>query len=270
MKLHTLFRPVKNALTTRTSEDVFASLSNMKSVIRGYERRIRFKNGLIEVTTGSETLTICRRHRTGFYKRGIDRRIQRLASEYLLDQIMEPLEGTFIDCGANVGELGLYARKHGLRYVAFEPEKLEADCCDINNFGGKPETNRVGLWSHDTTLTFYSKPDSADSSLFEPGDAVAKSELKVRSLDNVAKELGIGQIAILKIEAEGAEPEVLMGASDTLQQTRYVAIDCGFERGTSMESTLVPAMNILIRKGFEALSWNPKRVTVLFRNRNLP
>lgn len=264
--LSRVFEPLRNAFTDNAPDQVFVAMSNLKSVLRRYDRRIGMNGQLIEVRDASSQITICRRHRVGMYKRGIGRRVNRLASEYRLPLIDEPLDGAFVDCGANIGELGIYARQLGLRYVPFEPEKLEADCCDMNNFGGRPETSRVGLWSEDTTLTFYSKPDSADSSLFQPADAVSKSELKVRALDSAAAELGLDRIAVLKIEAEGAEPEVLLGARHSLARTQYAAVDCGFERGSNKESTLVPCMNFLIGNGFEALDWNPARTTVLFRN----
>ena len=82
-------------------------------------------------------------------------RVFEVAGEYLLDTIDTMPGGVFIDCGSNIGELGLWARKIGLAYIAFEPEVLEARYCDPNNFEGSTDTRCEALRNEATTLTFY-------------------------------------------------------------------------------------------------------------------
>jgi FkbM family methyltransferase len=266
-----ILKKARRSLIEGLSDRQYVSFANAGAAIKGHKHRISVDSdsGIITVTDGGRRIFICRRNRLWLYKRGIADRIDRLARSYMLDRITEPLEGAFIDCGANVGELGAYARSRGLEYQAFEPEKLEADCCDLNNFEGAPRTNRFGLWSHDGALTFYSKPATGDSSLFETKDYVDRHDVSVRSLDSFAADTGLKRVAIFKLEAEGAEPEILAGATETLKVTSYVAVDCGFERGLKDESTLVPVFNTLLGKGFQAVDWNPNRLTVLFRNSNI-
>lgn len=262
-----LLKSAQQSLIEGISNRHFVRLANGTNALKGYRHRIAMNDNdsMMTLTDGHAELRICRRDRLWLYKSGIDARLKQLAQSYLLHLIDEPLEGAFIDCGANVGELGAYSRAKGLDYLAFEPENLEADCCDLNNYGGERRTNRFGLWSHDGELTFYSKPSTADGSLFETGDYVDQFKVKVRSLDSFAAETGLTKIAVLKIEAEGAEPEILAGAREMLKVTRYVTVDCGFEKGVNKESTLVPVFNILLEAGFEAIDWNPDRVTALFK-----
>lgn len=262
-----LLKSAQQSLIEGISNRQFVRLANSTSALKGHKHRIAMNDNesIMTLTDGDGELHICRRDRLWLYKRGIAARVKQLAESYLLHRITEPLEGAFIDCGANVGELGAFSRAKGLAYHAFEPENLEADCCDLNNFSGARGTNRFGLWSSDGELTFYSKPSSADSSLFETEEYVDQFKIKVRSLDSFAAETGLKKVAILKIEAEGAEPEILAGAHETLKSTAYVAVDCGFEKGVKKESTLVPVFNILLEAGFEAIDWNPKRVTALFK-----
>lgn len=262
-----LLKGARQSLIEGLSNRQFVGLTNRTSALKSYKYRIAMNGcaGIMKLTDGKGELHICRRDRLWLYKRGIEARIRQLSESYLLHHITEPLEGAFIDCGANVGELGLYSRAKGLEYHAFEPENLEADCCDLNNFGSTRGTNRFGLWSSDGELTFYSKPGTADGSLFETEDYADQFKIKVRSLDSFAAEAGINKVAILKIEAEGAEPEILAGARETLKSTAYVTVDCGFEKGIKKESTLVPVFNLLIDAGFEAIDWNPRRVTALFK-----
>ena len=51
----------------------------------------------------------------------------------------------------------------------------------------------------------------------------------------------------IKIEAEGAEPEILEGLIKNLNKVEYITIDAGFERGVNKESTLVQCTNYLFR-----------------------
>ncbi|HEV7310010.1 FkbM family methyltransferase [Ensifer sp.] len=262
-----LLKGAQQSLIEGISNRQFVRLANSTSSLKGHRHRIAMNDNdsMITLSDGKNELNICRRDRLWLYKRGIDARLKQLNESYLLHRITGPLDGAFIDCGANVGELGAYSRSRGLEYHAFEPEPLEADCCDLNNFGGRRETNRFGLWSSDGELTFYSKPNTADGSLFETDEYVDQFKIKVRSLDSFAAEAGIRKVAVLKIEAEGAEPEILAGAYETLKSTAYVTVDCGFEKGVNKESTLVPVFNILLDSGFEAIEWNPQRVTALFK-----
>ena len=43
---------------------------------------------------------------------------------------------------------------------------------------------------------------------------------------------------LLKVEAEGAEPEVLQGLKKNLSRVEFITVDCGFERGLNQKSTI--------------------------------
>ncbi|MGR6430221.1 FkbM family methyltransferase [Rhizobium sp. PAMB 3174] len=246
----------------------FEIYTNLVNRAKGHPLRISMKgnDGPIGVVHGHGALNIVHRDRLWNYKKGVDHRIDALAKSYLLHRISQDTTGAFIDCGANIGELGLFAKKWKFDYFAFEPEDAEADCCDLNNFDGMQMTNRVALWKNEDTLSFYSKSDTADSSLIEINQFSAVKTVKAIPLDKFVVDKGIEKIAVMKIEAEGAEPEILEGAQLALSRTRYLTVDCGFERGVSKESTLVPVVNIATKAGFKLVDWNPSRVTVLFEN----
>lgn len=264
-------KQLRRSATDKLPNAAYVALSNRTNALKGYKHRVEIgaDGRIITISDGKDQLYICRRNRLWLYKRGIADRIKRLARAYLLHRLPEGLKGPFVDCGANVGELGLFSQEKGFDYHAFEPEEREATCCDLNNFEGSARTNRFGLWSHDGTLTFYSKPSTGDSSLFKMEDYVDKTEILVRSLDSVAAEIGLDDIAVLKIEAEGAEPEILKGATKALKSTAFVTVDCGFERGLNKESTLVPVLNIMSEANFEVVDWDPGRISFLFRNRGI-
>ena len=212
------------------------------------------------------SIFFCRRRRANFFKRGVTQRVDTLASQYCLDGLDIEPGGLFIDCGANIGELGLWARAKGLAYVAFEPEELEALCCDLNNFGGRAETRREALWSKTTRLPFFSKPESADSSVFEVEGGLQRDDVAAMALDDSLDLSGISGTVIFKVEAEGAEPEVLEGAARSLGSVDWVAVDCGYERGSDQAHTFVETNSLLHDHGFSLCRANLRRITALYRN----
>ena len=73
-------------------------------------------------------------------------------------------------------------------------------------------------------------------------------------------------IKLLKLEAEGAEPEAIAGAEGLLGNIEYVSADLGFERGVGQTSTLGEVSNFLLTRGFEIVANGNRRLTVLYRN----
>jgi FkbM family methyltransferase len=243
-------------------------LINARLIVRGRPIRVTMENAPIyTVSDGDMQIKICRQGRYNRYKRGIKHGIDALASDYHLDRLEGLDGGTFIDCGANVGELGIWAKSRNMEYIAFEPEHLEADCCDQNNYGGKALTIRKALWKETTTLEFFHKADTADSSALSLNDYNKKTLVPAVSLDDHLDLSKLSHPVILKLEAEGAEPEVLQGAEKFVAVADYVTIDCGYERGASQDHTFIEVNDALIRNGYRAVTANFRgRVTVLFKN----
>ncbi len=260
------------SLRSRTSPKWFHRLINTYCRISGRKYRIfRTEHPQIYLCDdGNSQIYFCRQGHSRLYLsyelRGgeIGWRVQRLSEAYNLDKIRVNPPGTFIDCGANVGELGLWARANRLEYIPFEPEPLEALCCDLNNFDGNPMTRRMALWKEDTLLTFYSKPESADSSAIDQGGAIP-IEVYGITLDNAVNLTDASGTIILKVEAEGAEPEVLEGATMTLPMIDFVAVDCGPER-YGHEFTFIEVNAFLQDRGFRLIEFNPERFTFLYQN----
>ena len=242
------------------------TLINARLLFRGRPIRVSVENAPIYTVSDRDTqIKICRQGRYNRYKRGIKHGIDALASDYHLDRLEGLDGGTFIDCGANVGELGIWAQAHGMTYIAFEPEHLEADCCDQNNFGGKALTIRKALWKETTTLEFFHKADTADSSAFSVRDYSSKTLVPAARLDDELDPTKLSHPIILKLEAEGAEPEVLEGAAECVAAADYVAVDCGYERGPNQDHTFIEINSFLSHIGFRIVAANFKgRLTVLF------
>ena len=265
-----MFRWLVTYIRARTPLGLYCRVVNACNCISGRAHRIEPCEGnrILRARDGSDELYFCRRRRHRRYKRGIRARIERLVQEYHLDQIRAGPGGLLIDCGANVGELGLWARARGMDYVAFEPEALEARCIDLNVYEGETRTIRKALWNRNTTLEFFSKPETADSSVINPGGTEIRFAVDAVRLDAMIELVDRPGPVILKVEAEGAEPEILEGAKNLLSAIDFVTVDCGPERGRQQAHTLVETNNYLVDAGFRIRRFGANRMTALYFNMN--
>lgn len=215
-------------------------------------------------------LEISKKIRIHRYSKGIDSFLNKLAKQYFLDTIEFREGDTVIDCGANIGEVGLWFKHLQKNIVihAIEPETAEADACDANIYNGKMLTIRKALWKEDGQLSFYSKNSSGDSSLFEQEGFEKKITIQTTTLENLVKDKNIQHIRLLKLEAEGAEPEILIGAEKVLSLIDYITVDCGPERGLAAEPTFIPVYNYLTQRGYQLVDIKFDRVVALFERKH--
>ncbi|WP_374943366.1 FkbM family methyltransferase [Sphingomonas sp.] len=226
------------------------------------------RSGAMVVLDGGHHVASLRR--LPFYVRGLEYRAKRLTSDYSLDHIGFQPGDVVIDCGANVGDLLLSLDTTGvaLRYVAFEPGRVEFECLR-RNAGRFPqhtvELHREALGDRNGTATFHANSDDGDGSILEIAGTTEKVEVDIVRLDS----LPFGRVKLLKLEAEGYEPEVLEGAGGILDRIEYIAADVGFERGLKHESTLPAVTNFLLAHGFSIVANAKGRLVLLFRNNSL-
>lgn len=206
----------------------------------------------------------------GHHSRGRD-----LAYEYQLDQIPFQDGDWVIDVGANSGDLCLAFRALGkkINLEAFEPSPGEFAALTHNLATSSAvlehKAHQLALWNEASDgLTFYLKPGSADSSVLPIKGASEVVQVPSARLEDVFADDN-RQFRLLKLEAEGVEPEVLEGAGDLLTRVHFVAADVGFERGEETASTLPEVTNFMLAKGFEVHGFEHNRMVVLFRNLNL-
>lgn len=197
------------------------------------------------------------------YQNGINNRGVALGADYFIDLIEFSNErSVVIDCGANIGDFKLSLDSAGINchYIAFEPSPSEYECLTKNV--ANSELHNIGLWNKDAEIDFYISTNNADSSFIEPDSHSGKITISAKRLDQVY--LSDSIIDLLKLEAEGAEIEVIEGAESILSRTRYIAADLGFERNG--KSTLPQVTNFLLQRGFEIISFGAPRMVVLFKN----
>mgnify|MGYP005844004751 CR=1 FL=1 len=240
-------------------------LRNIREVINGGKAKAtRIENSqLYRVKDEEKEIVISRLGRLGLYRQGIGRRIDRLVESYCLNGIVRKGD-IFIDVGANIGELGVWVTSLDGMYVGIEPEEKEFEALQRNVPDGA--LYNVGAWHTNSILKFYSKGETADSSIIPIERFDRVSEISVRTIDDIVDAQSIREIRVLKVETEGAEPEVLQGARETLNMCEFVALDCGEERGVENASTFLACHQILSESGFSPFRDNLRQYRLLYKN----
>lgn len=206
-----------------------------------------------------------------YYKCGIASRLDFLKSEYLSDEIVFSPNDILIDVGANIGEFSLsHSQGMDVRVIAIEPEEKEFSALQLNLSNAQCELINKPVWSEKGVHEFFPNNQSGDSSLIRFNHQIEPVLVECTTIDDVllqSKLVGKNErIKFLKLEAEGAEPEVLIGMTDNLTRVEYVAVDVGAERGISKESTLIEVLDILSNAGFVPIKFGLPRAVILLRN----
>lgn len=148
-------------------------------------------------------------------------------------------------------------------YIAIEPDPMAFKALSSNTRG---DLFQLALGDQPGSLPLFMKPDTADSSLV--GNTSWPSvNVPIERLDSIVERLRLESIDVLKVEAEGFEPEVLAGAEHTLAMTRLVAVDVGPERGGS--DTAAACVGLLHRHGFEIVDTRMFSGRMLFARASL-
>lgn len=190
--------------------------------------------------------------------------LDNLLYSYGLENFKIEKNDLIIDCGANVGNLYLSINRFikTFNYIAFEPDPKVFKCLELNlDKFNNVELYRVGLSTENKNKKFYVNDETGDSSLEEFNTKVS-IEINTKNLDSFKYE----KVKLLKIDAEGHELEVLLGAKNTLSNIEYLTVDMGAEKGNDNKNTVSSVTNFLIRQNFELVNFNETRTTGLFKN----
>jgi FkbM family methyltransferase len=164
--------------------------------------------------------------------------------------------GIFVDVGANVGGYSIRASKMGAKVIAIEPDpdnfriiKLNTELNNLSNIhllniaAGNKEELRQLYYGCDNAPVGYTLKQDEDI-------REAKCPIEVKPLDvAVLPLLDDEWIDLLKVDVEGFEVEVLKGASNLLNRTRYLMV----EVIPSTEAKLGEVQNLLRQMGFELI-----------------
>lgn len=186
----------------------------------------------------------------------------KILKSYCIDLIHFEKKDIVIDCGANVGEINLALKELGVKidYFAFEPDLETFKCLNLNN----PNSSlyNIGLSNKNAESKLFIDNEGGNSSFSNFGTE-EYINVESKSLDSFkfAKD-----IKLLKIDAEGYEPEVLEGAVETLKNIEFVSVDYGAERGIMQETTIVDVNTFLYENNFKLYKFSNHRLIGLYKN----
>lgn len=163
-----------------------------------------------------------------FFNRGIAARRLKLTRRHLVDKV-PILAGDFvINVGANIGEVAITLADWGASVFAIEPDPNVLPALRANAAGRPIEVVPVAAWHEDGPLQMYIDTAHGDTSAFNPSPE--PTFLEARRIDTLMGDRPTTRIRLIVGDAEGAEPEVLEGARETLKRTEYVSLAASAER----------------------------------------
>ncbi|MCX8178143.1 MAG: FkbM family methyltransferase [Candidatus Bathyarchaeota archaeon] len=140
-----------------------------------------------------------------------------------------------IDVGAHVGMFTLKAAEKARLVIAFEPNKENLRHL-YKNTRGKDNVIIVpkALGKSKGSAKFLQLKRSGTGQLAyltKPPDGAVKAiiEVDVDTLDNCIKSFGLRDVSFLKIDAEGAEVDILKGGEETLRMIKHIAMELHYQ-----------------------------------------
>jgi len=249
-----MFKKLKNYIKT-----VIVICRNFRTISTG-KKIIRIK----------ESHYFYSRHRRLYnYLPNVENRIHKVFSSYgVKKNILEEIsELPVVDIGANIGEFSIYLRtyvNHTGNIFAFEPDPIEFKALQKNSFIHNIVPINKAVSNINGVLNFALLNEDADSRL-EWDTKKHKNIIKVQSttLDEELLKHSVSEVGLVKVEAEGYEPEILRGIKLEKLKIKYFAIDCGPERPPNNETTLVECINYLQSQGYTLVNYNHERHAIL-------
>ena len=201
------------------------------------------------------------------YRFGVLKRGKFLYESYCLNLIKFSKNDVVIDCGSNFGDLYIELSKYikEKNFIAFEPAKDEFTSLKHNIKKG--QIFNLALSNKIQISNFYLNSEFADSSLIKPFKYTSVAKIRNITLDKFLKQSKINKVKLLKVEAEGAEPEVLLGCKQSLKFIKFIAVDGSKERGIKKEETFSKITNYLTNNKFKLVRLNGEAFRGLFINR---
>ncbi len=134
-------------------------------------------------------------------------------------------EGVILDVGANIGLAAAWFAHYnpGRTIYCFEPLAANAALIGLNCPGAKVEQIAVG--ARRCRVRLHVDRHNAMASSIPCQWETQEVEFDVIPLDEFAKARGLEHVALMKIDAEGMEVEILQGSQETLKKTHQIVME---------------------------------------------
>jgi FkbM family methyltransferase len=175
-----------------------------------------------------------------------------MREKYTCEGFVEVEKGdTVVDVGAFVGGFSFGVEALADRVLAIEPVETNANCLR-SNVGPNVDVAEYAIWEEVGSISLMISSHPQDHSVFDnsrQGRTTISDEVEVETtrLDSLLKKRDYGDVDLLKVEGEGAEPEALRSLGSI--RPPKITVSCGEER--EEENTLEETIRILTEFGYE-------------------
>ena len=140
--------------------------------------------------------------------------------------------GVVVDIGANIGTFSIFAGQYANKIYAVEPEpnNLAAlkNNITLNKMDDKIIAVPYGISDFKGTAVIH---DSGGGSSIKD-DGSFGAEIEIMTLDNLFSLYHIESVDVLKIDVEGSEIEIILGASkENLNKCKYITMEFDIRSG---------------------------------------
>ncbi|MBI3471045.1 MAG: FkbM family methyltransferase [Candidatus Solibacter usitatus] len=143
--------------------------------------------------------------------------------EYRVRQL--PQRGAILDVGANIGMASVWFSRYnpGRPIHCFEPVP---ECAElIQSSCPSAEVHAVAVGARPGRIALQVDADHVIASCIPTQWKTHTEQFEVVTLDDFSRARGLDEVALLKIDAEGMEVEILQGARETLPRTAQVILE---------------------------------------------
>ena len=189
---------------------------------------------------------------------------------------MKKSNGIFLDIGANIGSYTVLALGASLTNyaISIEPSaetvSLMQENILINQMNRRCEIHNVGAGAATGSANFINNKDTVNRVLTNAENEENQEDcvitIPIRTVDEIVKSR---DVQVMKIDVEGLEYDVLIGAKNTLASPSLHAIiveliGCDEKYGHSSQE----ATDLITCNGFSQYSYNPKERQLIPYNKN--
>ena len=248
----------------KTNRQLFVLLFNLFSIVRKSPNRISIRENFY-YNTEQNWRFYNQRQGLYAYGNGFKKRKDELLSSYLIKNLEFSDKDNIIDIGANNGDFYLCFEKK-IEYHGFEPSPIVFS--NLKHNVKNHSLYNLGVSNIEgNNIDFFLSDESGDSSILPINNFTKKITIETITLDKIIHKIQ-KKIKLIKVEAEGYEPEILQGLKKYINDVEYITVDCGFERGIKMESTIAECSNYLIQNNFKMINFGSPRLVALYKNSN--
>jgi len=256
----------------------FSALFTKRHHIVSIQKSFELGHKIFQIKCTDGIINIPNIQRVTRFVSGIDFAFTRLFNQY----VASPYRGIFhdqgntkvvFDVGANIGEFSLCVLRYSstVRVLAFEPDPAAFVCLKLNleywlGYNRYLAVCRA-LSSSTENKTLFVSTKNADTSLIPALETTETIQVRTETLSKYIVGIEPSNVVLLKMDAEGAEPEVLVGAGKHLDRISFLTIDVSPERMGN--STAAQVTQILESQGYdvEMVKGQGKRIFINAKHR---